>query len=68
MERLRIIFDHTDSQHKEWEKGERGLIDGYVRGGDGVPYAVILKESGSLVMAPFSSFMVKPRLIEFDFE
>ncbi len=31
-----------DDQYKEYKKGEKGYIDGYVRGGEGRPYAAVV--------------------------
>lgn len=40
---VQMISD--DHQHGDWKKGEKGYIDGYVRGGNDVPLvAVVLKD------------------------
>ena len=41
MERLRVRFI-CDSHYKDWNSGDIGYVDGYCRGGDGVPCAVVV--------------------------
>lgn len=41
------------SPHKEWKIKDRGFIDGYVRGGDGSPCAVVcIYPSQNFVLVP----------------
>ncbi len=30
------------SRYGEWEPGDTGVVDGYCRGGDDIPYAVVI--------------------------
>lgn len=30
------------SRYGEWELGDKGIVDGYCRGGDDVPYAIVI--------------------------
>lgn len=40
-----------DTRYDDWKKGEKGYIDGYIRGGDNTPLAVVvIKER--IVMIP----------------
>lgn len=49
--KARVKFT-SKSPHNEWEIGDLGIIDGYYRGGDNIPYAiVILDRTGKFVMA-----------------
>ncbi len=57
MERLKVITEYADAQHNEWKKGQVGMVDGYVRGGNDTPLAVVvIKER--LVLIPFSCLKV----------
>lgn len=42
MEKTYIITKSFDAQHGDWQKGEIGYIDGYVRGGNDIPYAAVV--------------------------
>lgn len=52
MYRLTVEIKSDDLEHGEFKKGEMGVIDGYVRGADGRPYAIVC---------------IKDRLIMIDF-
>lgn len=54
-----VITKFDDQQHKEWVKGQSGYIDGYCRGGDNVPYAIVIMDD-RLVMIPLHSLEVLP--------
>ena len=41
MGRLRVRFI-CDSHYKDWNSGDVGYVDGYCRGGDGVPCVVVM--------------------------
>ena len=41
MKRVRVMFI-CDSPYKDWNSGDVGYVDGYCRGGDDVPYAVVI--------------------------
>ena len=56
MKRLKVVFV-SNSQYKEWEPGDVGYVDGYCRGGDDVPYAVIVTKD-RIVMAPLYAIRV----------
>lgn len=55
--KTRVFVTSNDVQHKEYSKGDKGYIDGYVRGGDNVPYAVVVIEK-RIVMIPIHSLEV----------
>ena len=45
-----IVF--VKDQHQEkFKEGDEGYIDGYVRGGDGVPCAVVVGDDGHIGFA-----------------
>lgn len=46
----RVIFT-SSSQYGDYKIGEKGVVDGYVSGGDGVPAscAVVVKDNGCFV-------------------
>lgn len=59
-----IVITHDDQQYKQYKKGDFGYVDGYIRGGDNVPYAVIVlittnERHGTFVMAPLHSFKIR---------
>ena len=56
MERLRIRFI-CNSHYKDWNLGDIGYIDGYCRGGDGVPCAAVIVKD-RIVMAPLETIRV----------
>lgn len=37
-----IVKINGNSPYKEWEPGDTGVVDGYCRGGNGVPYAIVI--------------------------
>lgn len=50
------VILHGTNHYNDWNSGELGYIDGYVTGGDGKPYAVIvLDKDKSIVLAPISN-------------
>lgn len=50
--KTKVRMLHDDSRYNEWKSGEEGYIDGYVRGGDDVPYAVVVL-AGRIVFCTF---------------
>lgn len=50
MDRTRVRFIAEKHPHNEMKRFERGYIDGYVRGGDDRPYAIVVKDNGKIVM------------------
>lgn len=40
------------SQYGEYNSGDYGFLEGFVRGGDGTPCAVVSLKNGSFVCAP----------------
>ena len=56
MGRLRVRFI-CDSHYKDWNSGDIGYVDGYCRGGDGVPCAVVIVKD-RIVMAPLETIRV----------
>lgn len=61
MKRLRIKFAY-DSPYGDYHKGDVGFVDGYVRGGNDVPCAVVvMKDTGRFVLAELSSFKLYNR-------
>lgn len=57
MNKTYVTINDNDNQHKEYTKGDSGYIDGYVRGGDNTPYAVVVVKK-KLVMVPLHSLTV----------
>ena len=61
MKRLRIKFE-CDGPYGDYYKGDVGFVDGYVRGGDDVPCAVVvMKDTGRFVLAQLNSFKLYNR-------
>ena len=56
MKRVRVRFIYK-SPYKDWELGDVGYIDGYCRGGNDVPYAVVIVKN-RIVMAPLETIRV----------
>ena len=56
MKRLKVRFI-CQSPYKDWEPGDAGHIDGYCRGGDDVPYAIVIVKD-RIVMAPLETIRV----------
>ena len=46
-----------DSRYKDWKVGDLGYVDGYCRGGDDVPCAVVIIKD-RIVMAPINTIRV----------
>lgn len=52
------ILSNSPFGETEYAAGDEGIVDGYCRGGDGVPYAVVIKDRDSkFVMVPLSSLV-----------
>lgn len=51
--KTRVEFIGT-SQYNEWNIGDKGYIDGYVRGGDERPYAVVVLEKDNTIVLAIS--------------
>lgn len=49
-DRLRIVFVSDSRYPGEYVSGDSGYVDGYCRGGDDIPYAVVAKDNGQFVM------------------
>ena len=56
MKRLKVRFIYQ-SPYKDWEPGDLGYVDGYCRGGDDVPYAIVIVKD-RIVMAPLETIRV----------
>lgn len=56
MKRVRVRFI-CDSPYKDYNIGDVGYIDGYCRGGDGVPCAVVIVKD-RVVIAPVNTIRV----------
>ena len=56
MKRVRVMFIY-DSPYKDWNSGDIGYVDGYCRGGDDVPYAVVIVKD-RIVMAQLETIRV----------
>lgn len=56
MKRVRVRFIYQ-SPYKDWNSGDVGYIDGYCRGGDNVPYAVVIVKD-RIIMAPLDTIRV----------
>lgn len=37
-----IVKINGNSLYGEWNPGDTGIVDGYCRGGDNIPYAVVI--------------------------
>lgn len=48
-----------DSPYNEYKKGDTGYIDGYVRGSNSNPYAVIVLSSGYFTLVPIHQIKIK---------
>ena len=55
MEKTRVVFIVNSQYEGEYNVGDRGYVDGYCRGGDDIPYAVVVKDDGHFVLATISS-------------
>ena len=44
--KARVRIDGS-SPYGEWKPGDTGVVDGYCRGGDDVPYAVVILDKNS---------------------
>ena len=56
MKRIEVKFI-CKSRYNDWEVGDFGYVDGYCRGGDGVPCAVVIIKD-RIVMAPLETMKV----------
>lgn len=59
MNKTRVLIK-SNSPNGEWEyaTGDEGTVDGYCRGGDGVPYAVVIKDRDSgFAMVPLTALV-----------
>lgn len=56
MKRLEVRFI-CQSHYKDWEIGDLGHVDGYCRGGDDVPCAIVIVKD-RIVMAPLDTIRV----------
>lgn len=56
MKRLRVRFI-CKSPYKDWEPGDLGYVDGYCRGGNDVPCAIVIVKD-RIVMAPLETIRV----------
>lgn len=53
---VEVLYDVDDGMLK---KGDKGYIDGYIKGGDNTPYAaVVCLDKGIIVLCPLHS--IKP--------
>ena len=53
--KARIVFTHKSPYTGEFDAGDYGIVDGYCRGGDDVPCAVVIREKdGRFILAPVS--------------
>ena len=59
MDKTTVVFKNDDSEHKEWKKGEKGYIDGYVRAGDDRPYAVVVIGKRLVLCSPYALEVVQ---------
>ena len=56
MKRLEVRFI-CQSHYKDWEIGDLGYLDGYCRGEDDVPCAIVIVKD-RIVMAPLDTIRV----------
>ncbi len=45
----RVILT-CEGRYGDYSKGDSGVVDGYLRGGDDVPYAAVILDDGRFVM------------------
>lgn len=57
-DKTEVVITEDDRQYNEFKIGEFGYIDGYIRGGDNVPYAVVVIDH-KLRMIPFTCLKVR---------
>lgn len=55
--KTKVIVIADDQRYNEYNKNDRGYIDGYVRGGDDVPYAVVVIDR-RIVLIPTTNLTV----------
>lgn len=55
----RIIFT-TNSPYGDYNRGESGIVVGWMQGGDGVPCAVVKRKDGRYVMSPLNHIISEP--------
>lgn len=55
--RIRVKIEGS-SQYGDWKPGDTGLVDGYVQGGDGTPYAVVVLDRTN--ESSFRGFVLVP--------
>jgi len=48
--KTRVRITITDYEHNEYKAGEVGYVDGYIRGGNDKPFAVVVFADGRFVM------------------
>lgn len=53
----KVVFS-SSSQYGDYKIGEKGVVDGYVCGGDGTPCAVVVKDNGSFVLACINHIVI----------
>lgn len=56
MNQVRVLIT-SDDRYNDYKKGDVGYVHGYIRGGDNVPYVVVIIET-KIVMVPFHSIEV----------
>ena len=57
--KTKVRMKSKDQRYREWEKDETGYIDGYIRGGDEVPYAVVIIDSRIVLVPPNQLIVIK---------
>ena len=55
-----VIITADDQRYNDFKKGDRGYVDGYVRGGNNEPLAVVVRTNGSFVLVPLNLIVKKP--------
>ena len=56
MKRIEVRFI-CESPYNDWKIGDFGYVDGYCRGGNGVPCAVVIVKD-RIIMAPLDTMKV----------
>lgn len=57
-----VEMKNDDQMHNDFKKGEKGYIDGYVRGGNNTPFACVVIED-RIVLCPLHALKAERRIM-----